>query len=499
MHTDEAVHAIKFGALLEYGYYRYDKNEYHGPTLNYFTLPAAWIKSRKTLSSLDESTLRIIPACAGIGMILLLFFLFDGFGLTLIIIISLLTAISPLLIFYSRYYIQETLLVFFNFGSIVSIYRFIQSGKTPWLIITGIFLGLMYATKETSLMNFLIMILAFCFTLYIRFKKYKEAKKYLLNYRPWHIILLAGTAIMVSVLFYSSFFSNMKGVIDSITTHQAYFSKAGSGEVHIHPWYYYLQLLIFSKSPSGMIWSEVWIIICACAGFFYLTKKRNDHSIHYYLILFIGINTLLQVLVYSAIPYKTPWNMMGFYHGLIIIAAYGIYQVFNTNMKLSNRIIPVVFTLAGSLHLIIQAFLLNFKTPTDPYHPYVYAQTGNDIFEIVSRIDSVSSANPLGKEMPVDVIFPGHDYWPLPWYLRTYKNVGYREHVDLNQPAAPLILSSPDVEKEIIHYLYEAPPPGEKYLYVPLFDTYMELRPMVEIKGYLRKDAWDHFNQARFR
>jgi predicted membrane-bound mannosyltransferase len=211
------------------------------------------------------------------------------------------------------------------------------------------------------------------------------------------------------------------------------------------------------------------------------------------------MNTLLQVLVYSAIPYKTPWNMMGFYHGLIIIAAYGIYQVFNTNMKLSNRIIPVVFTLAGSLHLIIQAFLLNFKTPTDPYHPYVYAQTGNDIFEIVSRIDSVSSANPLGKEMPVDVIFPGHDYWPLPWYLRTYKNVGYREHVDLNQPAAPLILSSPDVEKEIIHYLYEAPPPGEKYLYVPLFDTYMELRPMVEIKGYLRKDAWDHFNQARFR
>jgi predicted membrane-bound mannosyltransferase len=37
MHTDEAVDAIKFGALLEKGSYIYDPAEYHGPTLNYFT------------------------------------------------------------------------------------------------------------------------------------------------------------------------------------------------------------------------------------------------------------------------------------------------------------------------------------------------------------------------------------------------------------------------------------------------------------------------------
>ena len=34
MHTDEAVHAIKFAKLLEDGLYRYDPDEYHGPTLN---------------------------------------------------------------------------------------------------------------------------------------------------------------------------------------------------------------------------------------------------------------------------------------------------------------------------------------------------------------------------------------------------------------------------------------------------------------------------------
>jgi len=50
MHTDEAVHAIKFGALLEENRYRYDPHEYHGPTLNYFTLIPAWIASAEKLT-----------------------------------------------------------------------------------------------------------------------------------------------------------------------------------------------------------------------------------------------------------------------------------------------------------------------------------------------------------------------------------------------------------------------------------------------------------------
>ncbi len=54
MHTDEAVHAVKFGALLETGTYRYDKNEYHGPTLNYFTLLPAWFASEARFVQVTE-------------------------------------------------------------------------------------------------------------------------------------------------------------------------------------------------------------------------------------------------------------------------------------------------------------------------------------------------------------------------------------------------------------------------------------------------------------
>ena len=37
MHHDEANQAVKFGALLERGEYRYDAHDHHGPTLYYLT------------------------------------------------------------------------------------------------------------------------------------------------------------------------------------------------------------------------------------------------------------------------------------------------------------------------------------------------------------------------------------------------------------------------------------------------------------------------------
>src|SRR5262245_65130808 len=44
MHNDEGVNAVKFGALWQEGFYRYDLREYHGPTLTY----ATWLLQKLT-------------------------------------------------------------------------------------------------------------------------------------------------------------------------------------------------------------------------------------------------------------------------------------------------------------------------------------------------------------------------------------------------------------------------------------------------------------------
>ena len=80
MHHDEANQAVKFGVLLETGHYDYDRTDHHGPTLYYLTLPFAWLRGQATLASLDERTIRLVPAVFGAGLILLLPFLASALG-----------------------------------------------------------------------------------------------------------------------------------------------------------------------------------------------------------------------------------------------------------------------------------------------------------------------------------------------------------------------------------------------------------------------------------
>jgi predicted membrane-bound mannosyltransferase len=80
IHHDEANQAVKFGALLEKNDYRYDPADHHGPTLYYLTLPMAWVRGRNTLASLDETTLRLLPALFGAGLLLLFLLLVRELG-----------------------------------------------------------------------------------------------------------------------------------------------------------------------------------------------------------------------------------------------------------------------------------------------------------------------------------------------------------------------------------------------------------------------------------
>ena len=149
LHNDEAVNAIKFGDLWLKGSYKYDPNEYHGPTLCYFTLPFTYLSSAKTFDQLSEKTLRLTPLFFSLLTILILLLLKDELGKSGVIFASLFIAISPMVVFYSRYFIHETLLICFTTMLIVGVWKYAKSGKVIWAIFSGIGLGLMYATKET--------------------------------------------------------------------------------------------------------------------------------------------------------------------------------------------------------------------------------------------------------------------------------------------------------------------------------------------------------------
>src|ERR1051326_8061266 len=72
LHNDEAVNAIKVSDLWQHGRYKYDPDEYHGPTLHYATLPFLWLSGARNPDELGDATFRVAPVVFGVGLILLL-------------------------------------------------------------------------------------------------------------------------------------------------------------------------------------------------------------------------------------------------------------------------------------------------------------------------------------------------------------------------------------------------------------------------------------------
>jgi uncharacterized protein (TIGR03663 family) len=440
-------------------------------------------------------TLRIIPVFFGVLLVVLLFLVTDGMGPVAAVFAAFLTAASPVMVFYSRQYIQEMLLICFTFGVIVCGYRYSQSKRLIWILLTGMFLGLMHATKETCIIAFGCMFLSLVLVLWTKSRENITSSSGCSTFRISHLLAGLVTAVVVSALLYSSFLTYPKGVLYSFLTYTTYFGRAGHSSIHVHPWHYYLKMLIYSKYPAGPVWTEALIVFLAVVGLVVVLRAKVLTA-GANLLRFIAFYTVLLTIAYSAIPYKTPWCALGFLHGMILLAGVGAAAIIKMVRNASLRYVVILLLACAWLHLTWQGYLGSYKFYADPSNPYVYAQTSIDVFTMVQRVEEITTVHPDRLKMPIHVICPGRDYWPLPWYLRRFQCVGYYEAVTDDVVSAAVVIASAGLESDLLRRLYQLPPPGEKSLYVPLFDGYVELRPSVELRGYLRKELWDSFQRV---
>jgi uncharacterized protein (TIGR03663 family) len=490
MHGDEAVHADKFGRLLEEHYYEYDTYDYHGPTLNYLTLIPAWLLGAGTYVEVDEFTLRIVPVVMGTLLILLLVPMIRGMGCAAAVCAAVLTAISPAMVFYSRYYIQEMLLVCFTFGAIVSGYRYSLSGHIAWALCDGAMLGLMHATKETCVIAYGSMFLALVLVLVMRRRK-GEITDWREKIKPPHLIAAITAGLIVSALFFSSFLSNPGGIVDSIRTYTVYLGRVGNS-LHVHPWDFYLSMLLYFRFSDGPIWTEALIVLLAVVGFGAAMVQKNRSGTDPALLRFIAFYTLIMTVVYSAIPYKTPWCLLGFLHGMILLAGVGAVTLVKLAPNVVPRLLVLGLLLEASIHLTWQAYQCNYRYEADSRNPYVYAHPTPEVFTMAEKIEEYARVHKDGRDMDVEVICTGSDYWPLPWYLRHFPNVRWRDRVVEDEPSAPIIIASDDIETALAIKLYKLTPRRQRQMYLYMFDKpyYVWLRPGVKLRGFVSKDLW---------
>jgi uncharacterized protein (TIGR03663 family) len=481
MHNDEAVNAIKFGQLWNHHGYKYDPNEHHGPSLFYATLAFERLTAAPDLNHYSDARLRWVTVLFGLGLLLLLPLIKDGLGAPAILWAALFTAVSPALVFYSRYFIHEMLLVFFTFLALACGWRYWRTRNIGWILLAGVGLGLMAATKETFIITFVAAMIAV--GLNQVWNRVLDASGLPLKAPRiplWHAAASLAIALVVALVLFSSFFSNPSGPLDSIRTYAPWLNRAAGDSPHIHPWYFYLHRLLWFHTGPGPVWTEALILLLAILGGIAGFRRRNLAGANPSFVRFIALYTLLLTGFYTFLAYKTPWCLLSFWHGAILLAGVGAAVLYRTLGAPAWRLTISALLVLGATHLAWQSCWADTSFAADPRNPYVYSQTSTDLLNLVHQVEGLAAVDLRGHKLVVKVMSPDGDYWPLPWYLRRFEQIGWWDHLP-DDPYAPIMIVSAKLRATL----------DEKKTH--LMVGYFQLRPQLFLELYVQMDLWQEW------
>jgi predicted membrane-bound mannosyltransferase len=132
-------------------------------------------------------------------------------------------------------------------------------------------------------------------------------------------------------------------------------------------------------------------------------------------------------VLYSAIPYKTPWLALNFWLPMALLAGHACESLWCAPVKhAALRIAPpaacVVLAAVAAILIAHDTRQRVFLHPADEDNPYAYAHTSDDLLGLPPLLAEL--VHQQGLASPRIAVIAA-DPWPLPWYLRQYAQVGY--------------------------------------------------------------------------
>ncbi|MEO8615258.1 MAG: flippase activity-associated protein Agl23 [Luteolibacter sp.] len=462
-HADEATGARITASRMESGGYRFDPVHFHGPLLSALAIPLCKMNGETRWQEMTKSTLRLVPAIAGSLLLLVPLLCRRRFGDVSMLAASALLASSPLLVYYSRMFIHESLLVLFGMLGLVSLIRFPRYG------IPGLMIGLMFATKESFAISMLAWSGAGLLIVWEHRRKF-DRTFYLSaweTYRmPIAVSLLAAAAC--AGFFYTDGFRNPHGAIDAINTF--FFYQTGTG--HDKPVTYYFQLLALPTKSGGLWWFGTPVVMLALLAFV-ASFRRNAESAS--IIRFLAYAAAGHFLIYSAVAYKTPWLACLLWAHVCLLAGFGV-------AGFSRHRLPMKTALGLLVGLCLISQFIQTRRATgrfasDERNPFAYVPTRNEIESLGPWLEKLQLAAPAISLEPVAVV--GREYWPLNWYLRSFHEIGYWPAPPDDLASRALVFSMPDTAGAVTTLLA---------------DTHMSLprglRAGVPMQMFVRNDVW---------
>jgi uncharacterized protein (TIGR03663 family) len=541
LHHDEGVNGNFLVRLVREGYYHYDPANYHGPTLYYFAAFFPWVlrllfgANAQDNHGLTTVAIRCVPALFGVATIALIFTLRRNLGTIATLAGAFLLAVSPGAVYLARYFIHETLFVFFALGMVVAAVKYYEAPNPVYVILGAMSAALLFATKETAFVTAGVLLIALVLTILCRelwnrssFGRKEKKKKSQQRASvesgddkgnflervggPVRLVIWLGIAfgvfVIVNGLFYSSFFSNYpQGVKDAVKTFE-FWTRTGK-VAHVHPPRTYLHWMLLQESPL--------LILGAMGALLAVLRPAKSFA------LFVSLWAFGLMAAYSKIDYKTPWLALNFIVPLALCSGVTIQWVYDELRKfavdermralaLAGILLFAIGPLAGLANGLDQILVnyfergllgamrdvkfrpkifvpgyqtidLNFFNydNDDRYYVYVYAHTRRQTLKLVDEINRLAQRTRQGGDTGMTIVSP--DYWPLPWYLRNYKHVGY--YGRMSPSVEPIIIAS-QAQAEEVQATF-----GDRYVQIPSGENpagSFALRPGVELLLYARRE-----------
>ena len=474
LHADEAATGARVLAdRLEDGRYRFDPRHHHGPLLTAATVPVAVLRGETGWNDLTKTTLRMVPAAAGVLTLLLILLttpaLRSGAALG-----ALFAATSPLLVVYHRLYLHEPLQGLGLLLLIVAALRYAARPAWPWAVAAGAAAGMMLSNKETAVITGAAWAAAGATLALLSARGGLDLRAGAQRHGPG-LGLAAATTAAVAAIFYTDLGRHPAGAVDFLRTYFVYETSPG----HHKPAGYYAHLLLWPKFRGGFWWFETLVLIPAVVGFVASFRDPRGRAIR-----FLGLAALAEALVYTLIAYKTPWLMLVVWLQVCLVAGYGAARLL-TVRPVWGRSVAAAALVAIVAWQAQQAVRAAHRFPADDRNPYAYVPTATGIEKLAPWIDQLVAASPAARAEPLAVVGDGH--WPLPWYLRRFERVGYWSDHPEGVAELPVVL--------VVPHATNTPDQPD-----PLAATHTalprSLRTDTPVVVYVRHDVWADYQNA---